>query len=236
MRGGDEVTFKISTSLEFKGRVVSKSLRKSEIPALLDLPVRNGDSDLQEGYGVEMTRSNGERFRASTCHEWKQAQQQGAYSATTYDMAMESSLIHTCGLLFQLQTAKIPVQSFVANPRVTLADLNLLPAEMLTIFSENEDRQQLSLRGRTIAQVVPANDVEESKDTDLSLTFDDLDQRFWEAARGDFDGSGFEQMFIFTGGRAVGGTMGYADNLILTRTDPVGPLKMVRIKSPSSKR
>lgn len=53
---GSEITFKISVSLEFKGRIVSGSLRKSEIPELLDLPVRNGNSDLKEGYGVEMIR------------------------------------------------------------------------------------------------------------------------------------------------------------------------------------
>lgn len=34
---GSEITFKISVSLEFKGRIVSGSLRKSEIPELLDL-------------------------------------------------------------------------------------------------------------------------------------------------------------------------------------------------------
>jgi hypothetical protein len=235
IQGTDEVAFKISTSLAFKERIVSESLSKSDIPALLDLAVRNGSSDLAEGYGVEMTRSNGGKFTAFTCREWKRASQEGAYSATTYDMAMESHLIHTCGHLFQLQTARVPVKSFVADPKVTLANLDLLPAEMLTIYSENGDKERLPLRGRTIAQVVPAKNIEEAKDTILRLTFHDMGKGFWEAARADFDGAGFEQIFVFTGGRAEGGTLGYADNVILTRTSPMGPLKVVKIKRQSEK-
>jgi hypothetical protein len=54
--GGRDITFKITTPLEFKGRILSGSLRQSEIEKLLDLPVRNGVFDPSAGYGVEMTR------------------------------------------------------------------------------------------------------------------------------------------------------------------------------------
>jgi hypothetical protein len=230
-----EPIFQITYPLEFRGRVVSGRLGKSDIPRLLDLPVRNGDSDLKEGYGVEMTRPNGERFRASTCHEWENAQREQAYAATTYDMSMESPLIHTCGLLFRLQTAKIPAKSFVANPKVTLADVRLLPAEMLNAVDEDQKRDQQSLRGLAVAQVVPAKDITEVNEKALSLSYGGLRQIFWEAARADFDGKGLEEIFVFAGGRAEGGTMGYAENLILTRTVQSGPLSLVTAKSASGK-
>src|SRR5882672_5353210 len=67
---GKEITFRISEPLKFKGRVVTDSLRKSEIAELLELPVRNGNSDLKDGYGVEMTRLNYERFKVYTCRQW----------------------------------------------------------------------------------------------------------------------------------------------------------------------
>lgn len=51
-----EITFKISVPLEFKGRVVSRALRQPDIVGLLDLPVRNGDTNLKGGYGVEVWR------------------------------------------------------------------------------------------------------------------------------------------------------------------------------------
>ncbi|MGC2830752.1 MAG: hypothetical protein WB627_07040 [Candidatus Acidiferrum sp.] len=231
--GQDEPVFKISTPLEFKGRVVSGSLRKSEIEALLDLPIRNGNSDLKEGYGVEMTRPSGGKFMAYTCREWEKAQYEKAYSATTYDMAMEGSLIHTCGLLFQLQNARLPLKSFVANPRVTLADINLLPAEILGVNGDEEDEEnnERRLRGLTISQAVPAKDIQEANRTFLRLSFGGFQQLFQEAARADFDGNGFEEIFVFTGGRAEGGTLGYADNLILTRTNPSDPLKLVQAKN-----
>jgi hypothetical protein len=105
------------------------------------LPVRNGNADLNEGYGVEMTRPNGEKFMVFTCREWERAQDEQAYSATAYDMAMEGAPIHACGLLFQLQKAKVPLKSVVANPRVTLADINLLSAEILTINSDEQGEE-----------------------------------------------------------------------------------------------
>lgn len=224
-----EPTFQITDPLEFDGRVVEGPLRKTEIAALLELRVRNGNSNLEEGYGVEMTWPNGEKSRTSTCREWKKAQQQKAYAATTYDMAMQSALIHTCGLLFQLQSARTPVKSLLADPKVSLADVNLLPAEMLTAFTDDEQEQRAT-RGKTISEVVPEKDVVEAKDTRLTLAFGGFRQSFWEAARADFDGSGFEEIFIFTGGGAEGGTMLYANNVILTRTDPSGALKLIERK------
>ncbi len=227
--GQDKPVFKISTPLEFKGRVVSGSLRKSEIAGLLDLPVRNGDSELKEGYGVQMTRPNGEKFTAYSCRQWKKAQEEKAYSATTYDMAMEAALVHTCGLLFSLQNATVPVKSFVA--KVTLADIKLLPAEILNTNSESEEEDSRRLRGQTISQVLAAADIAEAKGAVLRVTFGGFWQSFEEAARADFDGDGLEEMFVFTGGRVVDGTLGYSDNLILTRTDPSGPLKLVQMKN-----
>jgi hypothetical protein len=224
---GQELTFKIATPLEFKGRVVSGFLRQSDIPQLLDLPVRNGDTDLAEGYGVQMTRPNNTKFMVYTCLEWRNAQAEGSYSATTYDMAMESFFNHTCGLLFELQKAKLPAESFIANPRVTLADLDLLPAEMLASMPVGgaADRAR---RGKTIKQVVPPQDVIEADADGLTVSYGGLRQSFWVGARADFNGDGIEDILIFTGGRAEGGTMGYSDYFILTRTSPSGPLKLIQ--------
>ncbi len=224
---GQELTFKIAMPLEFKGRVVTGFLRQSDIPQLLDLPVRNGDTSLSEGYGVQMTRPNNTEFMVYTCREWRNAQAQGAYSATTYDMAMESSLIDTCGLLFELQKAKLPVKSFIANPRVTLANLSLLPAEILASMPVDgaADRAR---RNRTIAQVVSPQDVIEAHADGLTVSYGGFRQSFWVGARADFNGDGIEDILIFTGGRAEGGTMGYYAYFILTRTTTSGPLELIQ--------
>lgn len=223
---GSEITFKISVPLEFKAHVVSGSLRKSEIPELLDLPVRNGNTDLKEGYGVEMTRPNYEKFMVYTCWQWKKALKEEAYAASTYDMSMEGSLIHACGLLFELQRAKQPIKSFVSNPKVTLADFNLLPAAILAFMPDDENERE-RLRSKTVSQTVPKQDIERADGKAISLSYGGFRQNFWEAARADFDGDGVEDILVFTGGRAEGGTMGYADYFIVTRTSPSGPLKVI---------
>lgn len=96
----------IGVPLKFKGRVVSESLRQSQIPELLDLPVRNGNTDPNSEYGVEMTTPNGKKAMVYTCREWKKALGNKWYSATTYDIAMEGFFIQTCGLLFEFTTGQ----------------------------------------------------------------------------------------------------------------------------------
>ena len=230
-----EITFKISVPLEFKGRVVSGPLRQSDIEGLFDLPVRNGDTNLKEGYGVEMTKTDGKKFMVYTCREWKKAQAEQAYSATTYDMAMEGFLIHRCGLLFELQRAKLPLKSFIANPRVSLANLNLLPAEILSAINEGEAQEKERLRGMTVSEVVASKDIEKADDEVVTLSYGGFRQSFWEGARADFNGDGVEDILVFTAGRAEGGTMGYADYFVLTRTGPSGPLKLIQTKESRQK-
>lgn len=230
-----DVTFKIKVPLTFKGRVVSGSLRKSDIPALLDLPVRNGDTDPKSEYGVEMTRRDGKKtFMVYTCRQWKRATAEGAYSATTYDMAMESSLISTCRALFELQSAKVPIKSFLENPRVTLNDTNLLPAAMLAVMPEDEAEER-RLAGKTISQVVARKDIQAASGGVLTVSYDGLMQRFEEVARADFNGDGIEDILVFTGGSAEEGTMSYSDYILLTRTSSSGPLKVIPINETPSK-
>jgi hypothetical protein len=232
--GGRDITFAIKTPLKFKGRIVSGSLRKSEIEKLLDLPVRNGDYDPSEGYGVEMTTPAPEYrdFMVYTCREWKKALADGAYAATTVAMTMESFLIDTCGLLFELQKARLPAKSFIANPKVSLANLDLLPAEMLTDDGDSPKYDAAQLERLTVSKVVPRKDIEEAKEDSLTLTYGNFRQSFWEGARADFNGDGIEDILVFTGGQAVGGTLGFSEYFFLTRTRPSGPLTIFRPKQP----
>jgi hypothetical protein len=227
-----ETTFQISEPLRFKGRVVSDSLRKSEIAGLLELPVRNGNSDPDSGYGVELTRTNNEKVMVYTCRQWQKALAEKAYSASTFDMAMESSLIRTCGLLFALQDAKLPLKSFVANPRVGLANLKLLPAEILSANTDDQEKEKEHTRGLTVSEAVALKDIRKAGDKVLTVSYGGFRQSFWEGARADFNGDGIEDILVFTAGRAEGGTLGYSDYFVLTRTGPSGPLKLIETKKP----
>lgn len=224
--------FKIYLPLVFKGRTVSGSIRQSEIAGLLDLPVRNGDTGPSDSYGVEMTMPNHKKIMTYTCLQWEKARAVGAYSATTYDMTMEGFFIQTCGILYEVQNAKLPVKNFLENPRVSLFNLNLLPADILSTWT---DAERKLLRGKTVAEVVPSKDVTKEKDGTLTLSYGNLRQSFWEAARADFNGDGIEDILVCTFGRAEGGTMNYSDYLVLTRLSPSGPLKLIHTKEPWQK-
>lgn len=224
-----QITFEISVPLEFKGRTVSGSLRQSQIPELLDLPIRNGNTDPSSEYGVEMTTPDDKKVMIYTCAAWKKAHDEKWYAATTYDMAMESSFIHTCVLLFELQKAKLPLKSFISNPHVSLADLNLLPAEILTTVPEGNPG---TLAGMVVSQLVSPEDIKEKSSNEFRVSYGGFEQVFWEAARADFNGDGIEDILVMTGGRAEEGTMGYSDYLVLTRTSTSGPLKLIQTSEP----
>lgn len=225
----DDISFQISLPLKFRGKEVSGVLRRSEIGALLDLPVRNGVvSDEEEGYGAEMTRTNHAKFRVSTCRQWKKAVTQGAFAATTFDMAMESFLVQTCGLLFELQNAVRARKSFVA--KVSLADLDLLPANILVSFDRDGKRKLdgMARQGRTVATLLSPSNVREKSADHVALEYGGFQQLFREAERADFNHDGIEDILVLVGGKAVGGTLGYADYTLLTRLRSTGPLTVIK--------
>jgi len=87
----------------------------------------------------------------------------------------------------------------------------------------------------TVSEVVASKDIEKADDEVVTLSYGGFRQSFWEGARADFNGDGVEDILVFTAGRAEGGTMGYADYFVLTRTGPSGPLKLIQTKESRQK-
>ena len=218
LRSAQDTTFRIVNPLKFRGKEVAGTLRKSEIESLLDLPVRNGNLDEAEGYGVEMTRENGQRFRVLTCREWGTAVSEGAFTDTTYTMSMEGQIQRTCELLTHLQDASLPNKSFVKM--VNLTNLELLPANMLSgSGGEETDRlERLARRGKTVSGLVRKSDIQQLAPHLIRLEYSGLWQTFWEEARADFNHDALEDILVFTGARAVGGTMVFSHYLLLRTT------------------
>jgi hypothetical protein len=79
---------------------------------------------------------------------------------------------------------------------------------------------------------VAPEDIEKRSSKILTLRYGGFRQSFWEAGRADFNGDGIEDILVLTGGRADGGTLGYSDYFVLTRTSPSGPLKLIESKKP----
>jgi hypothetical protein len=111
----------------------------------------------------------------------------------------------------------------------------LLPAEILSAINEGEAQEKERLRGMTVSEVVASKDIEKADDEVVTLSYGGFRQSFWEGARADFNGDGVEDILVFTAGRAEGGTMGYADYFVLTRTGPSGPLKLIQTKESRQK-
>jgi hypothetical protein len=230
-----DIAFTLSVELVFKGRTVSGQIKRSEIEALLDLPVRNGLSEPEEGYGVELTSDKRERKKVLSCREWKKATAEGWYAFSTFDMAMEGFLIRTCELLFALKNAELPRKSFLSEPHVGVSNMELLPADVLTTQTNDSYKELVrkAKRGTTVAMLARTGEVvvHSQSPTEIHLTYeDDMDQLLREVGRADFNGDGIEDIMVFCAGRAVGGTMGFSDYIFLTRRKPEGRLELLKVK------
>ena len=92
----------------------------------------------------------------------------------------------TCGVLFELQNANPPRKSFIANPRVSLADLNLLPAEILSSNGDDEEKGKEQVCGLTVSKAVAPEDIEKRSSKVLTLRYGGFRQSFWESRKSRF--------------------------------------------------
>jgi hypothetical protein len=240
--------YRLTGKLVFEGRVVSGSIRQSEIESLLARRVELGGQQSDFGkYGVGYVYENG-RFPAFSCQEWALGRVLGLNdNFNTYERAMDSFYVDTCSFLFALRGAKPARRSFIANPNVGLSDLNLLPANLLKELSgEGEDEMdKMTARGARISGLVAKRVVKVKARTKTSLVLDydfasDIsrytsEMSLLEMGRADFDGDGIEDIYVSAANYAIGGTFRYYAFLLLTRRSRLAGFEVRRLELPALK-
>jgi hypothetical protein len=233
--------FPLTGKLIFEGRVVRGFVRRSEIDSLLtqrvELQAARPDAEYGK-YGLGYNFPDW-HFPVFSCREWAQAHRQGEYVNSNYEMAMESSFIHTCSLLYALEDAKPAKRSFIANPKVGLANLKLLPPHVkgdgLSDEEENEFNK-LAVRGVRMSNLIARGEVKaKATKPSLSLAEPYDETELEEAARADFDGDGLEDIFIWATKHTGMGTLRYYYYFLLTRRSPTAGFEIRRLDVPALK-
>ena len=206
-------------------------IAKSDIESLRD----------RDEYLGPMTLWNDEdeQTEVTTCREYDAALQRGYYARSNLDRVGALQFHHRCGLLNSLHWATPPQQSFISNPRVGVADLELLPLSLYPSFGSGngfslkaEDFPGFNAEDLTYQTAVDTGNLIVQNVSQDSLSIDDtilanLDrdstgtrQSLEEVVRADFNGDGIEDVLLFEDCLRVRGwaaSIPFGSIIILTR-------------------
>ena len=213
----------LTTPIAFADGEAAGCLTPDRIPALMTRPVTLGDN--AEITGVELTSTSGNQTReVRTCQEYDSAVGEGMFALSTADMSAESFFKRACGILKAIASARPAQRSYLSSPHVSLADLNLVSANAVSLIVEAPGP------ARTVSDLVSAGTVkvERTSDNALQISTPAMAGELKELARADFNGDGLEDMLVFQAVHAEGGTLRAYDTEILTRRTADGPLEVTR--------
>lgn len=208
-----EDTFNLLCGMDFTDKSDVRTVCKSDIEQLMDLPVKFGRND--HITSVPMINSLDVKIEVSTCNEYIKAIRAGYYVSGGFFIKIASWLEHYAGLLLSLKAATLPSISFISSPKVGVADLHLIPAQIFPFMESpdidltNKSYQDLVNDGVLVVKRVGSNLIQ--------VQSDNMGQTLIEAVRADFNKDGIEDMLLFEYCFATKGTLGYGNVLILTR-------------------
>lgn len=220
--------FTLLEGMKFADATEVRTIAKTDIEILRDLPIRLGQNDHING--VTLTNDTDAQVHVRTCREYNEASEAGYFAYSTFDIKMATFFEHQCGLLTALEAAATPEVSFIDNPRVGVVDLELLPFSLFPAFGEeslDKDRSATyqskvsdgtlvvkRLRQNLLQVVVPGG----------------MGHQLLEVARADFNGDGIEDMLLFEYCWATEGTLGFGGIRVLTRKSINGMFESVSVR------
>ena len=220
----------ITADLGLEGLKPGTCLSPKQLDTLLDRPVKQGENAATP---LELTHPEdfSKREKIRTCRQFMEKKAEDYYALSGADMAAEGWYERTCGTVSMLKAAKRAERSFLERPDSGLSDVSVLSVRMLPVAAEVKRKEILLLakEGLTIADLVAEGlvEVHSSSRTELDLSYGGSRARYHELARGDMNHDGLDDLVVFMGVRATGGTMGWYETLALTRRRPRGLIVMV---------
>jgi hypothetical protein len=187
--------FTLLKEMKFADSTEIRAIGKTDIEALLDRPIRLGENDHLDG--VTLKDDAGAEVHVRTCRQYNAATQDGFYALSTFDIKMATFFEHQCGLLTALKVARTPEVSFIADPKVGIIDLDLMPFSLFPQFGESLDAEsnatyQTKLGEGTIV-------IEKLKHNLLRVAEPQgMGHQLIEVARADFDGDGIEDIWCLS--------------------------------------
>lgn len=217
--------FRLLEGLQFADATEIRTVAKADIEDLRRRPIRLGKNDHIDG--VTLTNDANEEVYVRTCTEYDTAIQSGYYALTNFDIKMSAYFMHQCGLLSSLQAATTPERSFIADPRVGIVDLQLIPFSFFPSFG---DEPQEDDSAATYQSKVDDGTIIIKRLRQNTLCVEELEgmgQQLIEVARADFNSDGIEDMLLFEYCYATHGTLGFGGIRVLTRKTANGLFEVI---------
>ena len=190
-----------------------KSIAKADIESLWNLPICLGEYYID---GLPFTNEERKQIFVRTCREYEFACEQDYLPKNNAILKMSVEFNQMSGLLKSMQSATTSQQSFVSNPKIGVVDLELLP---LLLFPWIEDEFEGTELDTTYQSKVRKGELVVKGVSQNSLIIEGygMGQRLTEVLRADLNGDGIEDILLFEYCYAIGGTLGFGGNRILTR-------------------
>lgn len=164
-----------------------------------------------DGKGVELIGDNDERVEVHSLSEWKTYIDKGYAPITNADIRMSGTFEFLDGLLTALNAAQMPKLSFVE--RQSMKDLVSRLSASVLIDVEKE------LPDATIGDLVKEGKAEileqEDNNSAVCIRYGGFLNTISEQFRADLTNDGIENIFCYVWRNADGGTMGWAETMIL---------------------
>lgn len=164
-----------------------------------------------EGRGVELVGDNDERVEVHTLSEWKEYTERGFAPNTNADIRISGIFEFLDGLLMALGIAQQPKLSFVEGQSM-IELVNSFSSSVLVDVEGNLPRV-------TIGELVKEGKAEileqEGTPSGVCIRYNGFLNTFYEQFRADLTNDGIENIFCYVWRNADGGSMGWAETMIL---------------------
>lgn len=166
----------------------------------------------------------------NNCHEYNKIR---PFGDNNMEMKFYAYYGMVCDFLEQLIQSKPAKKSYIKNFK--LNQVEFLPGNLATTISEEPSSEMVLTY---LKQGLTMKDLQEreviyitcNSNTDITITYDDIDTHLVEVARADFNGDGIEDILLEKSPRSRSGTFGSHGALILTRFSENGMIEMAEPK------
>jgi hypothetical protein len=198
--------FPLHTKIEFENGEWDGRIDSKQIDSFLDTPVAIGAIPSPDG--VRFISASGGSMEVRTCREFRAAIAAKYYPSDNTQLKMAFFLMRASALLEAASRARLAAISYIKSPHTGVADLHLLPANLLPWVSEEQMQDIANLSTYSFQSLLSANTISilSVSSYHVDVVIGDLGTSLQELLRADFDGDGIEEILVQRIIYATGGT------------------------------
>ncbi|MEM1138270.1 MAG: hypothetical protein AAGH45_00185 [Pseudomonadota bacterium] len=225
----------LSRGFDLQGADEPRCFTPNEVKAFLDREMTRTGS----GNALPLTLTHPEkvdiRETMSTCRAYLKHAGKGWYAMSGRDMRVEGLYIRNCLLLEHITKARGARVSHIEEAENLLTRMSELPlalVEPLRFGPAAEQAMAADIKKQSFQEAITTGDVTilSTSDKTLRLEYDGVEGTYQEVARGDFDGDGNEDAYVFISAAQKGGSARWHSTVLLSRASPDGALTVQALK------